>query len=489
MTLKTYIYSPEAVAAMDLDEVKLCFDLGEHDVVFGLTPESLRAICEQSVEAAPLFASVLDFRLCWNSDDSTALWGRAGYQVAMTDKQHLAKLLRIARDCLANRCFPLDKDETGYEAYRTCRAQARKDSRHAVAPRAVRSAHALSDTSPKGKSQPIVAESNLGAADCAPGSAGATDGEKRPPEIFLLPDLFNGQLNISILFTGTGVLTISSDARQRWSEDSPLTISRVSGIESGTTTVQYIGQELHVTDIETYATVIRMGAKDEWGSRVRLGTDVQIGEGALLKAMRRGDARSYYTALREQIIRLQNAKMIVNTTYPPLIKAISSAMPEDEDAKKACETGRLRVVVSLLGDSTSSAPAGKAGTITISIPSRARILFGKGLSTWFKEDEYYRLKKPTSRRLYLLYRRHTNAWGFTREELREYLGSASSSDNGFQKTLKSAFTEMFETGLIAFVPKYTSSKSRHGLKAYEVAFGEYFLNDDGELVRRPGVSP
>jgi hypothetical protein len=476
---------------MDLDEVKLCFDLGESDVVFGLTPESLRAFCEQSAEAAPFFAAVLGSRLGRSSDDAVMLWDRAGYLVAMTDKQHIAKLLRITKDCLANCYFAEDEAETGYEADRARREDARKANRQARATRPIGSppTPARPAKSAMSTPKPIAASPTRSAGDSTLNGGGASEGDEDPPETFLLSDQFNGQLNISILLTGTGVLTIRTGARQRWTEDSPLTISRISGIERGTTTIQYIGQELHVTDIETYATVIRIGAKDKWGNRVRLGTDVQMGEGALLKTLRRGDARSYYIALREQIARLQNAKMIIRTTYRPLIQAIALAMPEDEDAKKACKTGELRVVVSLLGDSTSSAPSGKAGTITIAIPSRARVLFGKGLSTWFKEDEYYRLKKPSSRRLYLLYRRHVNAWGFTREELREYLGSGSSSDNGFQKTLKGAFAEMYETGLIAFVPKYGPSKSRSGIKAYEVGFGEYFLNGEGDFVRRPGVSP
>jgi hypothetical protein len=476
---------------MDLDELKLCFDLGENDVVFGLTPESLRSFCNQSAEAARFLAAVLGSRLGNSIDDAQVHCEREGYLVAMTDKQHVAKLLRIAKNCLAGCTYSRDVAEKCYEAHRMRREGARIADRHARATRTDASAPApqrLAKTTIE-TSRPFPPSPTRSGADSTLEGGRTDGGDAGPPGVFLLSDVFKGQLNISILLTGTGVVTIGTSARQRWTEDSPLTITRISGIESGTTTIQYIGQELHVTDIETYAAVIQIGAKDEWGRRVRLGANVQLVENALLKALRRGDAKSYYVGLREQIARLQNAKMIIRTTNLRLIQAIALAMPEDEDAKKACKTGTLRVVVSLLGDSTSSAPSCKAGTVTIAIPSRARVLFGKGLSTWFKEDEYYRLKKPSSRRLYLLYRRHVNAWGFTREELREYLGSGSSSGNGFQKTLKGAFTEMYEAGLIDFIPKYAPSKSRYGIRAYEVVFGEHFLTSKDELVRRPGVSP
>jgi hypothetical protein len=151
------------------------------------------------------------------------------------------------------------------------------------------------------------------------------------------------------------------------------------------------------------------------------------------------------------------------------------------EAQKARQTGKLQVTVSLLGDSSTSTP-NKKGCHLVHIPPNVRALFGKGLSSWFREDAYYGLKNSTARRLYLLYGRHVDPRPFTLPELREYLGMGFERDDKLLKAIEKAHAEMFAKGYLvgAAAPAYSTrypktadglggGLKRGGQKAFAIA--------------------
>lgn len=448
MASKPISFNPEQVALMSFPNIRQHLENHENELLFALSPEILRASCEYSKHANQFLVQHIGARVGRKVDDDIEMFDRPGYLVPMSDRTFLRKILRVVTDCSVESGFPYDVDEAGYAAYHSMRASQRSAARAARNSNQSSAAAAL----PLAPTLPLPRKID----------ENESKDESEADRVYLVPQLFEGQLNLSNLITGSRVLAVGAGARLRWTEREPLAVTSISGIPKGTTTVDFVGEQLRVPDVETLAAVIRFGAKEA------LGTDVTLSETALLKALRRADGGGAYSALRAEIVRLQHCKLIIRTAYAPLISAIANAMPEDKDAQKAVETGTLKVVISLLGDSTSSAPDNKPGTVTVSIPRRVRGLIGKGLSSWFDENDYYALKAPTARRLFLLYARHANAWGFTRDELREFLGSTAKGNDDFKKMLDKAFKEMFEKGIIACVPKYVPEPRRYGIKAYAV---------------------
>jgi hypothetical protein len=153
-------------------------------------------------------------------------------------------------------------------------------------------------------------------------------------------------------------------------------------------------------------------------------------------------------------------------------------MPEDKGVQEALSSGRLEIVIPMLGGSSNGSKEGRRGTIHVTIPKDVRALFGKGLSSWFAEDRYYKLRSPTARRLFLLYGRHKDPWPFTKDELREYLGSTMERDSDFNKILELAFRQLVKTGFFASMPTYIPSERRHGVEAYAVMFGSLKLKSE-----------
>lgn len=473
MAAQIYFKTPEEIALMDFDDMELCFDLGEGDFVFGFSPSALRAACDKSAKIVYLLANHLTARHCAPDVDTINRYERPGFARPLSDHEWFGKMRQIAQMHLADEIFLFDFDEVGY-----AEARAAEDAR--LAEKAMRR-KVKEDAAVKSQAARGISDEK---SKTAPTDVGIQEGNSGPKSeeveiagkpLLIQEKLYNGQLNISNLITGSCLVSIGSDSRQTWTAKNPLVVSKISGIEAGTTTVEYIGEELHVGDIETWATAIRFGAK------FALETTVTLSERELLKAMRRSDGGMYYRTLREQISRLQNGKITITTTHVPTIKAMAAAMPEDEAAQDAIKSGQLKIVISLLGDSASSATEKKPGVLSVHISKQVRALFGAGLSSWFKEDVYYSLRSRTSRRLFLLYGRHANPWPFTRDELKEYLGSTSGSSGDFKKTLDRAFAEMLKKGIIAQTPKYAASDRRHGAKAYQVTLGKLYL-ENGEIV-------
>lgn len=438
MVSKSYIYTPEAVAAMDSIELELCFDFGEGDVLFGFSPESLRAACHSDPKMLSLLAAELTTRVCHEIDDNTAKFARPGYLVPLTDREFIKKLSSICKGCCDNVWTPVDAQESGYEVYLT------KCERHRVR-----------GNKPVERSQAEAADGVTMLAAPAEPDASITGA---PPEndilsaeapLFLGAKMYYGQLNVSLLFCGSQLLSGSRGPRGDYSAKNPLLVTRISGIKTGTTTVMYQGEELRTSDVETWVAVVRLGAE------LPLGTPVQLREGQMLKTLRRSDGDRNYTALRGQLKRLQNAKLTIETEHPALIDCIAEALPEDLEAQKARKTGKLQITVSLLGDSSTSTPH-KKGCHVVHIPPNVRALFGKGLSSWFREDAYYGLENRTARRLYLLYGRHVDPRPFTLPELRDYLGMGFEREDKLLKAIGKAHAEMFAKGYFmgAAAPEY-----------------------------------
>jgi hypothetical protein len=493
-------YTLEQVELLELDDIKGIIGSGEHDFLFAYSPDAMRKICEQSAAAQRLLETKLTELFASTSQDAAPLYKREGFKRPMSDREWLGKILRIIRGVAAGEIFVMDVDEVGYaearaaleerRAAREARAALKEAQRlealRQIQPKALtpqeRNDEPLAEHSPHEQAGIPVARDGGKHQETTYRPTSDTSTEQSPTDVVLFDvHFYRGQLQVSNLVTGSRLLTIGKGARKSWSASNPLVVSRISGVRAETTTIEYVGEELRVSDIETWVTALRYGAqaKDAQGARLPLGTDVQLREIDMLKAMRRGDSTPEYKSLRGQVLRLQNAKIIITTTYSRLIEAIAVAMPDDKDAQTALETKRLHVVVSLLGDSTSAAKRNAPGTFTITIPSRVRALFGKGLSVWFKEDEYYSLKSPTARRLFLLYDRHARPHPFTLAELQEFLG-AKMADAPLRQAINVAHKELFAKRLISEVPKYKLNEERPGAKSYHIKLAR----NEGPVLRK-----
>lgn len=459
---KHLIYSPEAVAAMEPIELELCFDFGEDDVVFGFSPESLRAACDADPKTLRMLMTKLTTRVWREIDDDTIKLDRPGYSVPLTDREFVKKLLSISKECFDNVWAPSDAEESGYATY-----LAEYEHRRARHTKPVERVEA--------ENADCVA---MSAASTEPAAATGDDAIPIRDPVCLKAKLYNGQLNVSHLFCGSQLLSGSRHTRGDYSAKNPLLVTRISGIKTGTTTITYQGEELRTPDVETWVAIVRLGAE------LPLGTPLHVREGQMLKALRRSDGDRNYIALRAQLRRLQNAKLTIVTKYPRLIDSIAAALPEDVEAQKARQTGELQITVSLLGDSSTST-LNKKGCHLVHIPPNVRALFGKGLSSWFREDAYYGLKNSTARRLYLLYGRHVDPLPFTLPELREYLGMGFERDDKLLKAIEKAHKEMFEKGYLvgATVPEYNThypktadglggGLKRGGQKAFAIALAK-----------------
>lgn len=495
MVAKKYIVSPESLAILDPESIEQHIKDEPH-CLFGFSPDTLRQLCSTSKKMLYLLDQCFSSRFVLASDSPDALFERPGYDRPMSDREWFGKMQAICKDCLIGDAVPTDPDETGFAAYelqvathraeRDARLKAKQDAAKAslAAKRATMVEHRKTVeadvSSPAGYVTAEVDEPGKLVKQNATGKQNKHDADETGEQIFFQTQFYGEQLNISNLITGSRLVSIGTDTRKRWESNRPLVVTKISGIETGTTTIQYVGEELHVGDIETWATAIQFGAKSPLESRVPLV------ESDMLKALHRGDGGPYYKTLREQLRRLQDAKLILLTTHRSTIAAVAAMMPEDGGVQDALASGRLEIVIPLLGGSSNGSKEGRRGTIHVTIPKDVRALFGKGLSSWFKADGYYKLRSPTARRLFLLYGRHKDPWPFTKDELREYLGSTMEREGDFtKKLLEPAFRELVNTGYFACTPSYVPSARRHGVEAYAVTFGALKLkNYEPNTVRK-----
>lgn len=433
MTFKQYVHTPSRVAQMDFEDVKLAFDLGENDIIFGFSPESLRVLCRSSSNANDFIVAKLNERITSSSNNDFEELERPGYLCKMSDNNFTTKLLRVAKACRRKCYSPSDSSETGYLLYYEARAQGGSAARSLTVP----------------------ARKNDSYCD---------DGSAKAGKIYLPVEFYSGQLHVPILISCCGALTINTTTRGRWSEEAPLLISNISGVTSGTTTIQYVGDGLFVSDIETLMAIIREGHK------FPLDTDLHLSMSRLLKILRREDGGAAFAAIREQIFRLQECKINLCTTYAPLIEAISAAMPDDPAVEETrLNNIPLSITVNLLGNFADDAKEATTGRLSIKLQGTVRALFGNGLSYWFDEEKYYRLKNSTARRLFFLYFRHINPLPFRLDDLREILGSKAKLNKGLLRTINNAHEEMFAAGLLLSVPRYGVNGARPGVKSFAVA--------------------
>lgn len=369
-----------------------------------------------------LLAAELATRVCRETDDNTVEFDRPGYLVPLTDREFIKKLSSICKGCLDNVWTPADAEESGYKVYRA-ECERRRVRRN-------KSVERVWTETVEGVTMPA-------APDAATGDVATSEGDP----MYLKAKLYDGQLYVSLLFCGSQLLSGSRRTRGDYSAKNPLLVTRISGIKTGTTTVTYQGEELRTHDVETWVAIVRLGSK------LPLGTPVHLKEGQLLKVLRRTDGHRNYVALRKQLARLQNAKLTIETEHPKLIASMAAALPEDLEAQQALKTGKLRITVSQLGDSSTSTPK-MCGCHLVHLPPNVRALFGPGLSSWFREDAYFGLENPTARRLYLLYGRHVEPRPFTLPELREYLGMSLDRDDKLFDAIDAAHKEMYAKGYL-----------------------------------------
>lgn len=194
-----------------------------------------------------------------------------------------------------------------------------------------------------------------------------------------------------------------------------------------------------------------------------LGTKVSISKAQLLKARGGGDSSNSANAAKEEIERLQKASFRVTIRCPRTIAMIADKCLDDESIQDSRKTGILSLSFHLLGQTSTS------GRLwTIHVEPVVRLLFGKGMSSWFDERVYRCINGDFAKRLYLLYYSHTNCYPLTLSELREYLGSTTAEDSKFQGAVDAAHDELAKKGVIRGSWKFEVSQLRYNAVAYVV---------------------
>jgi hypothetical protein len=266
----------------------------------------------------------------------------------------------------------------------------------------------------------------------------ATASAKR--EYFFEP-LRQGHFEVPNLITGTEVCSTGSRSKVRksWSNAKPLKINRVLGQSRGTYEIVYTGEQLRPGDIETFTQVLKQAAGKA------LGESLTVRSRSLMQNIPgRGTGTNSYTTVKDELFRLQDAKLQIRSTCPLFIANLFSLFPTDEIIESAVETGCVHVSTHLL--SSIKSDGGK--TFSIEISPTVLALFGTKLASWFNETKYYSLRGSTARRLYLLYGSQTNCWPLTVADMREFLGSGMAEDDKFRKSLEKAHNELKAKGVI-----------------------------------------
>jgi hypothetical protein len=271
----------------------------------------------------------------------------------------------------------------------------------------------------------------------------ATISEKSPDEWILLPRLRSGQLQLPHLFTRSRLVSVGAAGRERksYTAESPLYIQEISGHSYGDTVIAYSGEELRTGDIELWALLLKLAAP------IPLGGRVSVSARSVLQSLRRGTGGPAYANLRLEMTRLQGANLRIRSCNPAMRAQFLEMFPDDALAKKSPKA-HLEVSFQLLG------PASTDGTHwSLVIPREVRVAFGKGISAWFNEANYYSLvgaglRGDTARRLYLFYVSHPNPWPFSASELREFLGSTMERLIDWRMALSTAHEKLKAAGLI-----------------------------------------
>jgi hypothetical protein len=408
------------LTVVSLNEM-LSTDLG---LIFTFTPTTLRAMCADA-EVAEEFAGILQ-SMCGRRTrgfadsplvyDNVHVKPRAGFSIDLTDHEWLKRMGAIAFSCYAyGPAHPahVDANEIGVGL------EGRTNSADAV-----HAAHATGIASDDKGTEP-----------------GAAPTPTEANRAYFLAPLREGHFEVPNLITGTEICATGSrtKARKSWGNAKPLKINRVLGQSRGAYEIVYTGEQLRPGDIETFTQVLKQAAGKA------LGSSLTVTSRSLLQNIPgRGTGSNSYTTIKEELFRLQEAKLQIKSTCPLFIANLFSLFPEDEIIESAVETGCVHISTHLL--STIKSDGGK--TFSIEISPTVLALFGTKLTSWFNETKYYSLRGITARRLYLLYGSQTNCWPLTQADMREFLGSGMEDDDKFRKSLAKAHDELKTKGVI-----------------------------------------
>ena len=423
------------------------------DFAFAWAPEDLRDIAFARNATAELLAGMLSAAVTM-ADDKT-LYTYAGFVRPMTDREWFGKMAAIAEGARRYRKV-VDDNETLHAEYAGAQARISAEQERARAGREERArAEAAIATTRTATPAPVAVEAVAGdmkelARECLEHEENKlveADGyEHLPTQIvgvehdIFLPAIRDGCMHLPNMIVGSGIVRTGpkNRTRERWTEQAPKVIRRVSGYKDGEVVISYSGEELRPGDIETWSKLLH-AAVDE-----PLGSDVHIGARGLLTSLHgRGTGGNAYATLREEVTRLQAAMLHIKSTDPDFIEQMADLFPSDPSVVKAKKAGFVEIRVQLLGASTTD-----GSTWTIEVPRKIRTLFGKKLSSWFDEDVYYSLKGDAVRRLYLLYGSHVDCWPLRLAELKEYMGSTMGQDSKFRDLMNKAHHELKAKGAI-----------------------------------------
>jgi hypothetical protein len=413
------------------------------EVVFGLSPESLRDICTKNGMSAELLEKCFE-DICATgmkhekASESAQL--RPGFASPLMVADWATNMASIARLCQHLDPFPYVAGEIGYE-------QELVRSRENVERVERRRLEAVASTSRRQPAEQAVP---------------AITQDMSPP--IYLPKLLAGRLQLPNLVMRSPVVCIGPrrKARRSYPASAPLRIADVSGYKYGEVVVSYSGEELRVDDIETWAYVLRLAAP------LPLGGPVHFGARELALALGRGAGGTAYAAAREQISRLQGGVLHIRTANQAIREQFANMFPDDPIIKNK-RPGPIEVSFNLLGQASTD-----GSRWSIVVPRAVRVAFGKGVSSWFSQSKYLALDGDTSRRLMLFYASHARPWPFTASELGQYIGSSTQRHNDLTTQLSKAHDELQRAGIIA---SWELRKSGHRTvdSSYSVVFLEKAL--------------
>lgn len=425
----------------------------EPEFVFAYSPDALRAVCNESNQLMRLFVLRMGEMLAVTLD--TPAIKRIGFVRALSERDWLQRMIRLAR---GEEAFNYDPDESCYAELNAIR-QAKN-----VATEARRASRRES----LGAKRAGVPASSNATEDEGPLHKEKETEEQAEPEHFL-QGFRMGQLQITNFITRCQVLRVGArgKGRQKWTEDAPLIVRDVSGFKHNELVIAYSGQELRPKDLVTWTKLLQMAVPSP------LGTKVSISKARLLFLRGGADGGNSVAAAVEEIERLQNAWFRMTIKCPRVISLIADGCPDDKCIQDARKTGLLSMSFHLLGQTTTS------GRVwTIHVDPMVRLLFGKGLSSWFDERVYKKINGDFAKRLYLLYYSHKDCYPLTLSELRKFLGSTMTSDNKFKEAVDVGHQELENIKAICSGWELKESPRRFGFLAYEITRP---VNDELEM--------